>query len=277
MGTEKFNKGTLLFDGTTKQVMSSYANDAPDRVPGTIQIGGGVNFSKVYYEKADGNENDALAVRNALIVNDNCLFSVRAVIIPSSGSVINPDGLIQVNAGATLVLGTKSGISSSLPETYKTYSFHPTSTIVYDGISRQIVVEGADYGNVEINGADTAIKTSGGSINILGNLLIQAGKTFVASDSADKTITVKGNWTNNGTFIPKTSTVSFDSSTNASIGGSAPTDFYNLRINKNSGAAVTMDKNVTVSDTATLTEGELKLNGNTLTLNGKMQAQAAER
>lgn len=275
LGIDKFNNGTLLFNGTSKQTILSYAENAPDRVPGTLKIGGGVNLSNVYYEKpasGGGSENDALVIRKALIINDNCLFSVRAVVVPSSGTAVSPDGLIQVNAGGTLVLGTKAGASSTLPDTYKTYNFNPTSTIIYDGMSRQTIYGGADYGNVEIKGADTAVKTAGGDLNILGNLLINAGKTFAASDTVNKTITVKGNWTNSGTFIPKTSTVSFDSSTNVTIGGSSNTDFYNLKINKTSGASVTMSKDVTVSDTVTLTAGELKLNGSKLTLNGKIDA-----
>jgi hypothetical protein len=75
-------------------------------------------------------------------------------------------------------------------------------------------------GNLSVEGG--SLNLNGKSLSVDGDLLIGANGTLYATSS---TITVKGNWTNRGTFDPGTSTVILNG-TNQTIYGS--TTFYNL-------------------------------------------------
>lgn len=115
---------------------------------------------------------------------------------------------------------------------------------------------------------------AGGSVNLLntgtrtinGNVTIGAGNTFSVGATNSKVLDVKGNWTNNGTFIASSGGIFVDvnliGSVAQTIGGTSATTFYNLTINNSAaaGTGVTQNTAVTVSNVFTLTAGEFKLN-----------------
>jgi hypothetical protein len=74
----------------------------------------------------------------------------------------------------------------------------------------------------------------------------------------DETLTVKGNWTNHGTFTANSgSSVVFEGSGAKEIRGSTPTTFNNLTVNKTSGGSLTLQTPVIVAGTLTMTAGEI--------------------
>lgn len=76
---------------------------------------------------------------------------------------------------------------------------------------------------------------------------------------------IKGDWTNNGTWIPGESNVIFDSSAAQNIQGLNSTMFHELQIAKTAAAnTVALQKQTTVDDTLWLSTGQLLLNKNTL-------------
>lgn len=78
-------------------------------------------------------------------------------------------------------------------------------------------------------------------------------------------LSVGGLWTNNGTFIPGTGTVTFNGTGTQTITKTGGETFYNLTVNKSSGS-VSLASDVTVSNTLTMTQGNIMVNSNTLTL-----------
>jgi hypothetical protein len=162
-----------------------------------------------------------------------------------------------------------------MPGNYSIYNFSRTSTIWFSGGGwPQTLYGNVTYGNVVIN--DSLGVNVGDNLTIAGNLTISPG-CFLnarAPDSANYVLKVQGDWTNNGTFNANNGTVTFDSTTSGSISGTTTTNFYNLIINKKS-ATVTMNKDVNVTDSASINSGVLALNGNTLTSSGTMPGNSS--
>ncbi|MBK7965434.1 MAG: T9SS type A sorting domain-containing protein [Bacteroidetes bacterium] len=76
------------------------------------------------------------------------------------------------------------------------------------------------------------------------------------------------NWDNNGLFTSGNSLVRFNGTLAQNLGGTVNTIFHELQIIKGAASQfVTMLRNVSVNDTLTLTQGQLRLNLNTLDIN----------
>jgi hypothetical protein len=87
----------------------------------------------------------------------------------------------------------------------------------------------------------------------VNNLTIENGASLSATTGI---INVEGNWVNNGIFNSATGTVNFRGNNAQSIGGTNLTEFYNLTLNKASGA-LTLFNPTTVSNTFTMTSGNI--------------------
>jgi hypothetical protein len=96
------------------------------------------------------------------------------------------------------------------------------------------------------------------ALDVNGDLTISAG----ALNANSLNLNLAGNWTNNGTFTPGTGTVTMDGASAQTMSGST---FYNLTINNASG--VTLLTNETVSNTLTLTSGNVSTGTNTMIIN----------
>ena len=87
-------------------------------------------------------------------------------------------------------------------------------------------------GNVPTSTTDVSIGVNvnqpiiGASGGVCKNITIKPGATLTISGS--NSLDVKGNWTNNGTFVSNSSTVNFNGTVAQSIGGSSVTTFNNL-------------------------------------------------
>jgi|GEM_PF-3595897 len=103
-------------------------------------------------------------------------------------------------------------------------------TIEFSGDFSQTIPAGA-YHHLEINNADNDVVV-GGPISVNGILRIDEGATLAGGSQS---ITVNGEWQNDGDFTGSTSTVIL-AGANTTIGGSATTTFHNL--NLQSGATI---------------------------------------
>lgn len=138
-----------------------------------------------------------------------------------------------------------------------------SGTIKYGSSSAQDVPElNYDYTNLIIDGGST--KTLTGNIVVTGNLTINSSNTFDVSAS-NYSINVGGNWINNGgTFNDRAGTITFDGSLAQAITSSGD-NFYNVTFD-NSGSGITLNDNMTIVNTCTLTDGVVSTGSNTLIL-----------
>ncbi len=88
-----------------------------------------------------------------------------------------------------------------------------------------------------------------------GNLQIHAGAT----------ITFYGDFANNGTLTDAGTAVNFNGSTSQIISGTSAISFNNLIVSNATG--FTLQRNISIINSLTLTAGQLNLNSNTLTIN----------
>lgn len=91
---------------------------------------------------------------------------------------------------------------------------------------------------------------------------IGTGTTFSLGAA---TLSLPGNWSNAGTFIPSTGTVVLNGSTNQTITNASGETFLDLTVSKASGDVV-LNNNITINGNLTFTSGDLDLNGHTVTL-----------
>ena len=121
-------------------------------------------------------------------------------------------------------------------------------------------------GNLSIGGSGAgtvAYSTSGfsGEISVAGNVTINSGSSLILGSS---TILIGGNWSNSGTFNPGTSTIVFNGSTAQFYSQSGTGTLNNLTINNSKG--MTINHNLNVDKTLTLTSGNITTGENVLIL-----------
>ncbi len=97
--------------------------------------------------------------------------------------------------------------------------------------------------------------------SVAKNVVIESGATLTL---AGGTLSVAGDWTNNGTFTGSTGTVSFNGTGTATLGGTSSTTFANLSMDKSGSVALATP--VTVSGSLALNDGIIDLGANNLTL-----------
>ncbi|MEM9328202.1 MAG: T9SS type A sorting domain-containing protein, partial [Bacteroidota bacterium] len=138
----------------------------------------------------------------------------------------------------------------------------PGSTISYAAASDQCVTSGT-YHHIRLEGG--GIKSLAGAITVAGDLLIADPGVTLDVTTSNHSIDLAGDWTNNGTFSAQNGTVQFVGTGDQTINSSAIESFYGLGIN-NTGGDILLNSSIRVTHTITLTNGDLVLGSNDLTL-----------
>ncbi|MEI6750820.1 MAG: hypothetical protein WCM93_16810, partial [Bacteroidota bacterium] len=251
LGTLTPSTGTVNFNGTDAQ---------------TIPVG----ISAITYNNLTiNNTNTAGAILSGAISGTNVSGNLSVGNI-NAGSIFDNGGFaIALASGKLFNVANGSSFNLSGTSTMATVSgggtktFGATSTVNYKGAAQTVTAE--TYGLLTLSGSGiktmpaTAI-TAANNFSVLGTASVNAlaaintsgdftlgnGTSFNASTF---THSVKGDWTNNGTFTPGTSTISFTGSAAAqTIGGSGVNTFNNLTINNTfSGEGVQAGSDITVN------------------------------
>ena len=275
--------GSQVFTNNCTSGLSQYVDFA------NMQVGNGTSTTNLNMA--------GTATYSTDITGGNLTVKANATLnIPETwtlNQINSPDvGTLLLENNSTLKLGDDVGgidiFGNNFPDGFSSLSLQPLSTVEYNGSSSltQYVYEGAVYGNLVLSrgsGTGTAIKYPGnssnffapttGQINIIGSLTIGANTNLNIRNTAffgtyDYPLLVGNSWTNNGTFTQQNGTVTFNGTSNGTIGGTAATTFYNLTMNKSAANnRMVLSNNATVSRNLTLTNGRLATGNNLLTWN----------
>jgi hypothetical protein len=201
--------------------------------------------------------------------------------IPSTGGVVE-SLTISSNNGSTITLGQSIVINSNFSNALAGRIFTCGSNSVTSGTitnggtlnapSTQLVLTGNFINNGTFNGnngtvvVSGAVTMSGSTINAtnFNNITINPAAVLIAPG----TFNIQGNFTNDGTLVAGTGTVLMTGTAGLkTISGSSNTQFFNLLLNKsNSGVSVSVTSPQTVTSTLTLSDGELNVSSNTLSV-----------
>lgn len=214
-GTFLVNDGTINFKGSNIQNVNA------------------TTFNTVMVTKSGG----SLTLTGNLDINSDLLINSGSLDVSTfQADRSNPGGTLSLGASGIL----KIGGSSNFPNNFITANMNNTSTVEFYGAIAQSVLD-MDFGNLTFTNGGATPKTITGSVTINGNLLINIGATL-NPDTCN--LTLYGNFTNNGTYLPATSTLILNGTSKSFTG---TTTVYNLNV---------------LTGSYTLTSGSIAIAGN---------------
>lgn len=245
-GTFNQTAGVFTMSGTAKTISGSGSKSFTDLdITGTITTA--VNFS----------------ITSALDVSGSFTATAGTATFTGTSSLSGTANLFNVTLnGTSLQLSTNAVLGIAGVYTVTAGALNVTSTIPntvnFNGTGAQII-NGGTYHHLTLSNGNT--KTAGATITTNGHITIAASTTFSAGNF---THTVNGNWINQGSFTPGTSTITFAGNLQSLISGA--TTFATLTVNKASGVIeVDLQNNITAG-TINMTSGLLSTGNNTATI-----------
>ena len=161
-----------------------------------VQNVGNTTFNGIIINKASG----TVVVTSAISVKAD--VSVLSGSLDVSASTLSPVTLgntFSLADGTTLLVGGPS----NFPANFSNYNLASSSTVNYNGGIQTVFP--VTYGNLTLS--NLGAKTLAANTDVMGNLSIANNATFNGSSFI---LDLYGNWQNNGTFTPATSTVLFE-------------------------------------------------------------------
>lgn len=205
-GNVDINSGATIYDGYMLHVGGNWTNNgnytgtgAHIKFNGTgTQIVSASTFNNVEVNKPVGS--NIILAGNIVVNGDMHVTSGTFNLQTFTCTRSVQGGTITLGDSATAILG-----ANNPPVNFSSYSLGNSSTVVFDGVDEQIIAApDISFGHIILR--NTGSKKLAGLLTVNGNLTIENGTVFNADSN---TINLKGNWTDNGTFIPSTGTILF--------------------------------------------------------------------
>ena len=172
-------------------------------------------------------------------------------------TVLTIRGVLDITDDILTLTGTGSPL-----QFFGGFIFTTNSTIIYTGATTIPTTIGGgmnlQYNNLTLS--STASSWSG-TLTLNGNLTINAGATLLATSGYP--IWIKGNWTNNGTFVAGNSAVYFNGTAAGKTIKTNGSSFYVVSIT--GGGEWTLEDGMSLNY-LNVSNGTLKMNGNNLTV-----------
>ncbi|MBI5218513.1 MAG: hypothetical protein HY958_06235 [Bacteroidia bacterium] len=197
---------------------------------------------------------------NGCVVTNNGTVTTNLAIVKDGGAGINPTWTQGANSYVE-VGGEFANITLNASAAGNTVVYNATGNI-------NITTPSAStYHHLTIMGSST--KTMLASLIINGNLTINGGTLNPGLDGRD--ITIRGNWTNSGSFNPTTARwqqrVTFDGGSDQSITNASGELFYRLTVSKGGGTLL-LNNNVNINADGSVAAFDLTMSGGNINTQG---------
>ena len=178
-----------------------------------------------------------------------------------------------LNSSTTLQINPGGFVNTNAP------IYQNTATLEYNGVSGY-GVNNEWNGNLTVAGLGTpqnvtltnsSINMPAGARSLGGNLIVGTGSILNMNGTIGADLTVRGNFTNSGTFNSNSRLVTFNGTAAQTITGATTFDFLTL----NNATGLTLANPVTVNQTLALTSGRITLGANNLTVGGLLTGASA--
>jgi len=222
--------------GTLNNSSITLATESTVEYNGAEQIITGLTYSNLV---VSGTSTKSFA-EGASVANN---FAIKGTAQLTANRSFTVNGNVTIDNGASLnggnfnhsIGGNFSNLGSFTSGT-GTITFHGSGTNTLTGTnSFYNLVVNKPGGSISASGAlavTNDLRVNSGTFNSAStyhNVIIESGATFAAPSAG--TITVTGNWTNDGNFTANNSTVIFAGTTTQTIGGTQTTTFAHLTMN----------------------------------------------
>jgi len=266
------NNGTLVFSGLTISGTPSSQSNTSFKVAGALTVNSGVTFAPtggvITMNTGGSIVNNGGATTNLVFqgltiaagatVTTSSSFNVAGTLTNSSTATFNPSGgTITMTSAASSI----SNSGTSLTFSGLTIAATPTSQAQYN---TSFKVAGALTVNSGVTLAPTGgvitMNTGGSIVNNGGattNLVFQGLTIATGTTTSSSSFSVKGDWTNNGTFNQSAGIVTFNGSGAQQLTGTN-NNFFGLSITAAAARTVTITPTSTLSIAA---NGSLNLQG----------------
>jgi hypothetical protein len=258
---------------------------------GNLNMAGGNNFieysasGNAELEISSGNLTVGSQIRRKTTTEEGILKYTQTggtVILGQFSAPVTNRGVLEIlNSGSSFTMGNNTRIiianaqtNATLPAVYlnpQNYSLGAGSEIQFGnsntlanqtiGLFSEIPLKNITSNNASNN--NPKVKLWYKDITIDENVSI-AANTELNADNWN--VTVNGNWTNNGNYLPVTNTTYFSGSTNQAINGT--TNFYNFV--KNTSNTINVNSNIVVQNEFNLLQGTLNDNSNEISVYGNL-------
>jgi len=256
---------------TTTTGYVTYSTGTPTvTLSGTGTIGGGSTALTFYNLSLDSTGTSTVAtnvnINNNLVVGDGS--NARTLDMNTNDKNLDVNGNVTIAASGTVLLSNtgNTNFGGSFTNSVSGVLTHNNSTVTFDKASGTSTINtgGDSFYNIIFNdGGGGATYLLASNLDTDNNLTITSGSLDVDTTS-NYSITLGNDWLNNGTFLERAGSVTFDGTSSGIIDSGCTNvttcttkNFYNLIINKSSTApsvTVTND-DALISNTLTVTTG----------------------
>jgi hypothetical protein len=236
---------TICREGGSGAQDLGYINTASGSVTGgTLQLGNASTPAATTMQV-----NTSCGIGNFNIATSN----VTGKLVTNSLSVVN-----NITLSGSL-FSSSLNISLGGNWTNNGVTFTPgNNKVSFNGTSAQSIFKTGGENFYALDFSNGGVKTFSSAITASSNIVINSGAS-VDVGTANNQLTVKGNFTNNGTFNARSGLVLFNGTTAQTIGGSATTSFYDVTLNNTAGGSLTGPVNLI--DIMNLNNGALSAAG----------------
>ncbi len=198
--------------------------------------------------------NSSYPIANLVVASASVTAKIATNSPTISGNVTVNSGTINANNLGITVGGNWTNAGTFVPG---------TGTVTFNSASAQSISKtgGETFNNINFSGA--GVKTFASPVTANGNFSIASGSSVDLSAS-NFSLTLKRNFTNNGTFNARAGLVMLNGTVAQTIGGTSTTDFFDLSLSNTTGASLTGAENLL--GTLTLSNGTFNTNGQVFTM-----------